>query len=643
MELAIRSGADVFVRDRKGRPVYDASGTGKDDQVRVFLRQCRLLFRTPRLYRADLLQSRAVIPHYWLPHLQQLRPPPSRAIYTSILTSRGVITLGGSCSRTAFFPVSPRLPPAQHDTEWSPIDYRHQEDENIASRGSIVMKTAVLKVTSGSNEQRFEVHHIPSRGHQTAQKWYLKADHPVEGARWTTMIRKNIDWYKQKEQRDWEAQPNGSSLRAPSMKSMGTTNTSSNTLSSRRTLSKGREPSGNISDNWNAGPDSEASSITGVGGDSPAVPPPKIVAGLEQQEYGGDGPDDSSTDDLAESDQPPFEDTFKIQEGYLQVQTKIISDYLHTLLKPASPATDLTEQTAQLKENIGSINSTLEEYFEMVQKREAWWSARLKTEQKRQDVWETSLKTVVEEGEALERELKSRSSRRRSRMFSSENEEWRHSTLKAKPISSPPSRAGTLSPPHLTTGEVFTLSPDPTPGIEAALQLKELGVPTDLTTAPSSTTTTPDASAFLTASEMSTVNEPVSTATVTAFSLSQPASNVVRRFSLAAGLKTPTLHGSPEADQIDTDEEDEEIDVFFDAIDAGTLPLLISPALRVHEEKFLELEKAQYSGYVMIRQKLDLDADNRPPTSLWSILKSSIGKGTGRCYLDPPTDYTVRF
>ena len=40
LELAIRAGADVFVRDRKGRPVYDASGTGKDDQVRVFLRQC---------------------------------------------------------------------------------------------------------------------------------------------------------------------------------------------------------------------------------------------------------------------------------------------------------------------------------------------------------------------------------------------------------------------------------------------------------------------------------------------------------------------------------------------------------------------------------------------------------------------------
>lgn len=534
---------------------------------------------------------------------------------------------------------------ARRDTKLQPIDYRHQEDENIASRGSIAMKTAVLKVASGTNEQRFEVHHIPSRGHQTVQKWYLKADHPVEGTRWTTMIRKNIDWYKQKEPRDRAARTSESSLRAPSMTSMGATNASSNTLSSRYTrgtLGKGREPSGNLSDNGNGGPGSEVSSIAG---DSPAAPPPKIVAGLEQQEDRDDAPDNSSADDLAESDLPPFEDTFKIQGNYVQIQTKLISDYFRTLFQPGSSAIDLSEKAAQLKDNVGNINSTLEEYFEMVQKREAWWAARLKAEQKRQDVWETSLKTVVEEGEALERQLKSRSSRRRSRMIGSENEEWRHSTLKAKPVSNPPSRTGTLPPPYLTAGEAFSPSPEPTPSIGTTPRSKELIAPTDLTTEPPTTTTTPAASTFLTASEMSTVDEPVSTTIITAFSLSQPPSNTVRHFPLAAGSKALTLpRGSLEADEIDTDEEDEEIDVFFDAIDAGTLPTIVSPALRVQEEKFLELGKAQYSGYIKVRQRLDLDADNRPPTSLWSILKNSIGKGTpsGSCCLNSLTNHAMR-
>jgi len=39
IELAVRAGADVFVRNRKGKMAYE--GTGKDDRVRVFLRQSK--------------------------------------------------------------------------------------------------------------------------------------------------------------------------------------------------------------------------------------------------------------------------------------------------------------------------------------------------------------------------------------------------------------------------------------------------------------------------------------------------------------------------------------------------------------------------------------------------------------------------
>jgi ankyrin repeat protein len=37
IELAVRAGADVFVRDRKGKMAYE----GKDEKVKVFLRQCK--------------------------------------------------------------------------------------------------------------------------------------------------------------------------------------------------------------------------------------------------------------------------------------------------------------------------------------------------------------------------------------------------------------------------------------------------------------------------------------------------------------------------------------------------------------------------------------------------------------------------
>lgn len=38
VDAAVRAGADVFVRDRRGKSVVDV--VGKDDKVKAFLRQC---------------------------------------------------------------------------------------------------------------------------------------------------------------------------------------------------------------------------------------------------------------------------------------------------------------------------------------------------------------------------------------------------------------------------------------------------------------------------------------------------------------------------------------------------------------------------------------------------------------------------
>ncbi len=75
-------------------------------------------------------------------------------------------------------------------------DYRHQEDELVASRGSISMKTAVLRPPTGAEKLRFEVHSTPSRGHTSVQKWYMKANHPVEASRWTQAISRAIEHAK---------------------------------------------------------------------------------------------------------------------------------------------------------------------------------------------------------------------------------------------------------------------------------------------------------------------------------------------------------------------------------------------------------------------------------------------------------------
>ncbi|EDQ99212.1 uncharacterized protein LACBIDRAFT_335212 [Laccaria bicolor S238N-H82] len=162
IELAVRAGADVFIRNRKGKMAHETAG--KDDRVRVFLRRFANHDKT------------------LLPNPTPPSEPPALKGYLNKYTN---VAKG-------------------YNTRWFVLKdgvlsyYRHQEDESIASRGSISMKTAILKP---SERNKFEVHSTPSRGHHHHSKWYLRANHPVEAHRWTEAIGKSIEWAKQQGER----------------------------------------------------------------------------------------------------------------------------------------------------------------------------------------------------------------------------------------------------------------------------------------------------------------------------------------------------------------------------------------------------------------------------------------------------------
>jgi hypothetical protein len=104
----------------------------------------------------------------------------------------------------------------------SPIPHHHLSHllSSITSRGSISMKTAVLKP---SERNKFEVHSSPSRGHHHHSKWYLRANHPVKAHRWTEVIGKSIEWVKQGEsgERRWKSAESDSSVGIKSTYSKG--------------------------------------------------------------------------------------------------------------------------------------------------------------------------------------------------------------------------------------------------------------------------------------------------------------------------------------------------------------------------------------------------------------------------------------
>jgi oxysterol-binding protein 1 len=450
-------------------------------------------------------------------------------------------------------------------------DYHHQEDEQVASRGSISMKTAILRPPSGGEKLRFEVYSTPSRGRTNVQKWYIKANHPVEASRWAQAISRAIEYAKQSYK---PCESDTSSISRYSIR--GTVNSM---LSVQR---KDRDT------------ESVSSSMVPTddeGGEILARRDPSLrEREMDERNDASSGHD--STDRIYDTNIPPHGASFELHGNSTAAQLELTMQLLSDLSSPSTTVTRTVQLNGGLKESLETVQTLLNEYLRMVKERDDWWSARLAREQQRQAVWEQSLQSVVQEGEALERELR-RHSRRHTRIDSSTSGGDGLGTVKARPSALP------LSPPVE----------------EAELGLREY---------------TPDTAVPITLTKQRRPSTD-STGVSVSFggSLTRALSttpSVVRRMSMQrpSSVGVACVTQSNEDDAVDTDEEDE----FFDAIESNALPnLVVNEALAGNSEPLLQaIDKRQYEGYRIVRRALSLQSDNRPPTSLWSVLKHSIGK-----------------
>jgi oxysterol-binding protein 1 len=453
------------------------------------------------------------------------------------------------------------------------IDYRHQEDEQVASRGSISMKTAVLRPPMGGEKLRFEVHSTPSRGRTHVQKWYMKANHPVEASRWTQGISRAIEHAKHSCK---ASESDTSSISRHSFR--GSVNP---TLSVQR---RERDTESVISSLVPT--DDEGGENVFQEDSSPRE--------RENDEHHGGSSGNDSTDRIYDTDAPPHESSFELHGNSTAAQLELTTQLLPDLSSPSTIVSHTVELNDALKESLRTVQSMLNEYLHMVKERDDWWRARITREQQRQTIWEQSLQSVVQEGEVLERELR-RHSRRHPRIESSTSGGEGQGTVKARPSALP------LSPP-VEDAEFGVREPTP----DTAVPIFSAGRGRSL---PGSGGAGASLEVALTRA-LSTV-PPV----IRRMSLQRPSSVGV------AGITRST----EEDEGADTDEEDE----FFDAIESNALPnLVVHEALSGISEPLLPkyIDKSQYDGYRVLRKELDLKSDNRPPTSLWSVLKHSIGK-----------------
>ncbi|KAL0959197.1 hypothetical protein HGRIS_014475 [Hohenbuehelia grisea] len=743
IELAVRAGADIFVRDARGRSVEDAvdvasaaarraSKSGKSansvgqttvgrvaakewksegERVKGFLRQLAN-------HDTTLLDSQSYLSPT-TPTIPASRFSAQYAALPSLPT--GLESTASLVSRQPSAAATPEAPSLSgylnkytnvakgYNTRWFVIKdgvlsyYRHQDDENIASRGSISMKSAILKVSPGNDRSRvrFEVHtthsHVPGTHHgqhssSAAQKWYMKASHPVEAARWVQALSRSIEWWRARErelgagggpggfQRSSTSLSLSSALGASGNRSESehssfvdagsglavSTSTSGSGRSSLKASLAGKSRNG------------DSDTIASGAGDTDAegkdelhsLNPRNSLAGEEH--FDGDEDDKSDEDDEEDDDGGaddsssghsgggiPYKDTFELQGNSLTAQMELVLAALAEASQPQgtrSAADSATISTTLA--SLTSLQSMLAEHTAMTTAREEWFAKALRRERKRQRVWEESLKVVVKEGEVLEGELRKRARGRRESRFSGVGSEGggtvgaaggtvkmrRASRLFDAAGARPESATGTLTGKRRTSA--FAIKDDP---YAAGGTVQS---PTD---------------------------ESQTTPVATARSPLISASNTLEKRPLDVSPKAPpsainiaaAQTGSAVDDAFDSDADTDEEDEFFDAIESGTLPNLIVPEqlasptaahhrLPTNLDQGSELTLAtdsdtvhgdderpgtaktlsagvkgaagfvldanQYKGYTTLRSRLTMDSDTRPSTSLWSVLKHSIGK-----------------
>ena len=113
-----------------------------------------------------------------------------------------------------------------------------------------------------------------------------------------------------------------------------------------------------------------------------------------------------SSTDTSHTNTPPHEASFELHGSSTATQLELTMKLLSEFLPPSVTVIQTVELNGALKESLGRAQGMLNEYVNMVKKREDWWRARFVKEQQRRKVLEQSLRSVVQEGGLAERGLR---------------------------------------------------------------------------------------------------------------------------------------------------------------------------------------------------------------------------------------------
>lgn len=500
--------------------------------------------------------------------------------------------------------------------------YRNREDEQVACRGSIALATAFLRPSSDGT--RFEV---SSAVTTSVPKIIVKSNVRGEIARWIQAIRLNIEFY-QKGKKVAPPAADRSAARsvyaASTAPSVGTVPASEKALGSalndlpptdqflNPSLNRSPTVMSRVSAKSEKG--SKRSRIKKAFGRKPRdtdgntdgnTTGSEEVIGATSSNGDDDGPGDESL---------PHESDFELNMLNLKAQLELTDQLLDSIVTPPSTP-DVTASASRqsqvkqtLRESLNIVNNLVSNRHEMTLDREKYLLNRLKREVQARKLWEENLLAVAQQQAETDRQLTE---------AARDNEKKRRALKQARTaLADLTSQPGS---PQLGADMVET-------------PLSEHG------------------SGPLAEGVRSPTNVEFGVLPATVRS-SKRASSLSMRNSMSRqsrrSLSIQELHDAV-ASANDSEDDDDE---FFDAIESGTLPNLrtydsmVQDAARdsvdaTPSSSQLVTQSGAAGGHTIadflarpslepynhVRHRLPIDDDKRPSVSLWSILKSSIGK-----------------
>ncbi|KAI9657279.1 MAG: hypothetical protein M1829_006924 [Trizodia sp. TS-e1964] len=579
IQILLFHGADPFRRDRKGKLPQDVT---KDDKTRAVLK------KSPAAAAAQRgIQEQAILGNQGSPAVIAANLGVSADI--SAPAGKEGREMKGYLKKWTNYTSGYKL-------RWFVLEdgvlsyYKNQDDAGSACRGAINMRIAKLYMDP-QDKQRFEI-----QG-KSSVKYHLKANHIVEAKRWFWALNNAIQLTKDEAKEEEKKKARDATLLRQKIDqiergkdtpdSFGETSSAVGRRSSR--TNKSISSIANPPRVTLQGTSIVASSVveedeaTGYVSQDPSVHEISRIHSHGRPinfEDDAEAEDDFGDDASSHETQPANKDAFNITAQSAKLQLDLLGQISAALAveKTKSPSLAISSSTvvqalSSYEAAVKSLKSLLGDLLKISRDRDAYWQYRLDREADVRRLWEDSMAHLAKEQETLEGKI-------------GESEDKRKRTKRA---------------------------------------LKEA---LESTNAPGFDGRSPSMGAEGKDEQEAVIDEDL-------LFVEDKGKPPLQRKSSAQLQKRKSVLAAMANISDSEDDEDEE---FFDAIDQGDVRVVDQIPQNVEEgphdtavahswEGITAKLQPSFRGYEdPVRKRLKMDADDRPKISLWSILKSMIGK-----------------